>query len=238
MALEAWEATRSALDIEWQAIGVPGTWWTGAERRAIAAEGRAARECVLCAERKTALSPNAVAGGHPANPALSAAAVDAVHRIATDPGRLSSSWYRSCLSGGLLPEQVVEMTGVLGVLTLADSLARALDCEPPPLPDALPGAPSRTRPAGVEVKGGWAPMVTPAGAEGEVRIMYDLVDSAAGFVFNVVRALSAVPASMGAFFRTFLPNYATHGAVPEGALSRPQVELLASSTSALNDCFY
>ena len=55
---------------------------------------------------------------------------------------------------------------------------------------------------------------------------------------NVARALTAVPSALRGFFGAFLPNYNTHGEVPAGGLSRPQVELLASSTSALNDCFY
>jgi hypothetical protein len=81
-------------------------------------------------------------------------------------------------------------------------------------------------------------MVHPDEAEGQVKVVYDMVQSAAGFVFNVVRSLTASPAAMEGFFRAFGPNYMTHGPVPEGGLTRLQVELLASSTSALNDCFY
>ena len=45
-------------------LSEPGTWWTGAERRAIALEARAARDCTLCSERKAALSPFSVDGTH------------------------------------------------------------------------------------------------------------------------------------------------------------------------------
>ena len=44
----------------WQSLAAPGTWWTGAERVAIAREVRAARRCASCAERKAALSPYAL----------------------------------------------------------------------------------------------------------------------------------------------------------------------------------
>lgn len=44
----------------WDKLAEPGTWWTGAERVAIAAETRNARQCKLCQERKAALSPTAV----------------------------------------------------------------------------------------------------------------------------------------------------------------------------------
>ena len=62
---------------------------TGAERVAIAREVRAARRCAFCAERRAALSPTAVSGAHDAATDLRPAIVDAVHRVVTDPGRLS-----------------------------------------------------------------------------------------------------------------------------------------------------
>ena len=46
----------------WERIASPGCWWTGAERVAIAAEVRAARDCALCDERKKALSPYGYSG--------------------------------------------------------------------------------------------------------------------------------------------------------------------------------
>ena len=38
----------------WQRIAAPGTWWTGKDRVAIAAEVRNAVKCALCKERKAA----------------------------------------------------------------------------------------------------------------------------------------------------------------------------------------
>ena len=48
----------------WERLGRPGTWLTGAERIAMAAETRNAAHCALCRERKEALSPDAVEGSH------------------------------------------------------------------------------------------------------------------------------------------------------------------------------
>ena len=48
----------------WERLGQPGTWLTGAERLAVAAEARNAQDCKLCAARKEALSPEAVQGEH------------------------------------------------------------------------------------------------------------------------------------------------------------------------------
>ncbi|MDJ0866249.1 MAG: alkylhydroperoxidase-related (seleno)protein [Myxococcota bacterium] len=237
-ALPIPEALTAALDGEWSRFGRAGTWWSAAERIAIVSEARAARACALCAERKTALSPYAVPGAHPANPALAPEVVDAVHRIVTDPGRLSSKWYQELLASGLEPEQVVEIAGLIGILRIGDTLAHACGSEPSPLPTPAPGEPSRERSDGLLLRGAWVPMVDPEQAQGAVRMMYDMVQQAAGFVFHVARALTAVPAELMGFFGVFLPNYSTHGDPEPGGLSRPQMELLASSTSYANDCFY
>ena len=236
--LEAQHHTREGLDQAWATLAAPGGWFTGAERVALAAEVRRARGCALCVERKAALSPYSSSADHAGAGVLSSSVLDAVHRISTDPGRLSQRWYRRTLDRGLRPEEVVEITGIVGVVTIADTLAAALGNPLRPLPEPQPGEPARALVPGTEVSGGWVPMVHPDRAEGVVKDMYALVRGSAGFVFNVARALTAVPVALIGFFRAFSPNYNTHGEVPEGGLIRPQVELLAATTSSLNDCFY
>ena len=120
-ALPVSEVLIEQLDVEWQRFARPGTWWTGAERLAIIKAARAAQSCALCSERKASLSPNAVSGRHEGESSLPEIVVDAVHRITTDPGRLSSSWYEAIVRSGVTPEQHVELTGVLGILTLGDT---------------------------------------------------------------------------------------------------------------------
>lgn len=232
------EPLLAALGREWDRLGEPGTWWTGAERVAIAAAARAARSCALCAERRAALSPAAPRGVHAGESELPDSLVDAVHRIATDPGRLSESWYEALIAGGTRPEQVVELAGLLGILTIADTLARACDQPLTALPTPKPGEPTRQRPDGAEVDEAWVPMVRIDRAEGAVALMYERVRQMAGFVFNVTRALTLVPAELAGFFGVFLHAYTTHGPTPAGGLARPQMELLAASTSSINDCFY
>ena len=238
MTLAPFPATADALETQWPLLGEPGDWWTGPERVAIVAEARAARDCSLCAVRRGALSPYAVEGAHAPGAGLPALAVDAVHRVSTDPGRLSRRWFEECQAGGLAPAQIVELGGIVATVQIADTLARALGAHPRPLPVARPGEPSRTLPPGLADAGGWAPMVDPGKAEGPIRAMFENVAQRAGFVFNVVRALSASPSAWSGFLGTFLPNYATDGPMPEGGLERVQVELLASATSSHNDCFY
>lgn len=231
--------TEAGLAHSWQALGEAGGWFSSTERLAIAGESRAARNCAHCLERKAALSPYAVAGAHTTlEKPLSLPAVEAIHRITTDPGRLSRQWYDELLAAGLLPEELVEITSVIGVVTIADTLSRALSQTQRELPRATAGGAHRQPVNGTTLDRGWVPMVDPDHAEGFVKIMYEQVEGAAGFVFNVARALTSVPEALRDFFGAFLPNYSTHGDVRPGGLSRTQVELLATSTSSYNDCFY
>ena len=237
MTIKALPQTTAGLDAAWSALGAPGTWWTGAERISMAAETRAAQGCVLCRNRKEALSPYAFTDTHTADAGLSAELRDALHRLSTDPGRISERWYRDLLDAGLEPEAVVEMIGGVSIVSLADTLARGLGEPERPLPDPTPGEPSRERPAGLEVSCAWVPTVDPERAEGVVKDTYAFAKAQGGFVFHVVRALTSVPETAMQFFSAFSVNYGLSGATA-GELSRPQVELLASSTSAENECFY
>ncbi|MSP01281.1 MAG: hypothetical protein EXR07_09585 [Acetobacteraceae bacterium] len=95
-------ALEAAQDVAWRRLGMVGTWWTGSERLAIARETRAAADCAFCAARAGALSPLTVPGRHDiAEPGLPPAAVEAIHRIRTDPGRLSETWFQQLGNGGL-----------------------------------------------------------------------------------------------------------------------------------------
>lgn len=73
----------------WDRLAAPGTWWTGAERVAIAAETRAAPDCPYCRERKAALSPHTVSGTRTTATDLPQAAVEVIHAVMTDAGRLT-----------------------------------------------------------------------------------------------------------------------------------------------------
>jgi hypothetical protein len=226
-----------ALDASWPELGRAGTWWTAAERVALAREARVARRCARCAERKGALSPFAVPGGHDAAAELAAPVVDAVHRLATDPGRLTRHWLDDLVAAGIAPEAAVEIVAVVSLASIADTLAVASGDAERALPEPRAGEPSRARPPGLETGCAWVPTVDPERAEGPVAAVYGMIRADAGFVFHVARALTAVPDAMETFLRVFFASYHTHGET-RGPLSRPQVELLAASTSSINECFY
>jgi hypothetical protein len=220
-----------------------GTWWTGAERRAIASEARAARDCALCTERKAALSPFAVDGDHSGPGDLAAEVVDVIHRIVTDPGRLARSWYERVIHDGALdPERYVELVSVTVQLNALDLFACAIGAAAPGLPAAEPGEPTRARPASARVLDAWVPQI-PAGEAGgdDWKALYGEREQVA----QIGRALSLVPAEVEALNAISGSHYMVLDHVtdpayaePGRALDRLQMELVASRVSALNECFY
>ena len=219
-------------------IGSPGTWWSGPERVAIAAEARGTAHCALCRERRQSLSPGAVQGRHDGAHVLPENVVDAVHRIRSDPARLSRSWFDGVISGGLEVTRYVELVSVTSLMAGLDYFARALGVERLPLPAPLPGARSRRRPAGAKAGGAWVPMIDPGDATGPEADLYGGSD----FVPNIVRALSLVPDEVRALRRSTDAHYVPLAQIPDPtfhrALGRPQMELVAARVSALNQCFY
>ena len=237
------EAIAAAHRRFWERLAGPGTWWTGADRVAIAAAVREAEACELCRERRAALSPAAVTGSHPARPPLSAPAVDAVHRIVTDAGRITRTTVEELAHAGISDAHYVELLGVCVAVLSVDEFHRALGLPLEPLPPPRPGRPSRARPAEALPGTGFVPMLPSRGRSPEFRELYG--DLPGGYVPNVLRALSLVPEAvrdLGLLADAhYLPSafVARPGAMPEGrVLDRRQVELLAGRVSALNECFY
>jgi alkylhydroperoxidase family enzyme len=221
-------------------VASPGTWWTGAERVAAVREARHASECGFCRARKNALSPVAVQGSHEALGGLPEAAVEVVHRVRTDSGRLSERWYEEVVAAGLSDAAYVELVAVVAMATGFDYLARALGSAPLPVPQPQPGEPSRHRPAAARVQGAWVPTIAAADAEGPEA---DLYPPDLAIVPNIASALSLVPSEVRMLRRVSEVLYMGIEHVPDptfrrGDLDRPQMELLAARVSALNQCFY
>ena len=219
-------------------LRAPGTWWTGAERVAIAAESRNALACALCRERKDALSPGSVRGAHQQLGALPEAVVDVIHRVRTDPARLSKGWFDGVIAAGVSVEAYVEVIGVVTLLAGIDYTARALGAPAPDLPDPLPGEPSRLRPASAKPGEAWVPMIAVQDADGAESDLYPDLP----FVPNIMRALSLVPDQARTLQRSSDAHYVALAdlANPHARrdLDRLQIELVAARVSAMNECFY
>ena len=225
----------------WERLAAPGTWLDAERRLAVAAETRAAADCAYCAECKAALSPYRVAGSHRAATDLPENAVEVVHRIATDPGRLSRSWFERAMESGIGDAAFVEMVGVAATVTAVDMFCRAIGIAPHPLPAPLPGEPSRRRPAGARAGPAWVPMLAPEDRTEEESCL-DSVYVSPDPTF-IRRALSLVPEEASGLFDMVDAQYLPGRLIPDvaarhRAIDRAQMELIAGRVSALNRCFY
>ena len=164
-----------------------------------------------------------MAGSHEGTAELTTAAVEVIHRVASDPGRLTRAWADSMI-GQLGEETYTELVGVTAIASVLDRFEEAVTGRVPDLPEAASGDPERIRPDDVGDVGAWVPQ------------------SLSRPVANVSRTLSLVPVTNRAWRALVDSHYSRGGEFFETTwdrgLSRPQAELLAARTTALNECFY
>ena len=220
----------------WDALSNAGTWLTGEERVAVMAESRNARGCVLCEEQNAALSPYTVTGVHDAFAELPANWIEVIHHVVCDPGRLTHSWYKNILEGGIEDVTYVEIISVIAQTTAIDTFARGLGVAPRPLPTPQVGEPTRYRPKEAHQQKAWVPNIA-NGEEGPNEA--DQV----GMASNIRRALTLVPDEARGFWSIADVQYLSAAQMQDvggsyRAISRMQIELLASRVSALNQCTY
>ena len=222
----------------WQRLAEAGTWWTGAERLAIAAEARNAPFCELCKRRRAALSPYTVDGSHASLGALSEPMVEIVHRLVTDAGRLTKIWLRRVQDAGVTEEQYVETIGVIAMIVALDTFDLGLGLPQRDLPAARAGTPGRHRPAGAKRDLAWVATVAPAALTADDPDPYTIHGDK-----NIHRALSLVPQEVLNFFDLDVELYLKDHQIRDfdhehRALSHAQIEMLAGRVSALNGCYY
>ena len=221
-------------------ISAPGTWLSGAERVAVVEEARRVDDCALCAERKQALSPFSVDGEHGRSSELSTAIVDLIHRVRSDPGRLSKRWFDEVEAGGVPDTAYVEVLSLVAMSASLDVFARALGVSARPLFEPVAGEPTRVRPESAQLDVAWVPMVDPKTATGPEAELFG-----EGWWPNVGLALSLVPDAVRELLPLMKAQYVPLGDVAHAtrpvqnrAISRAQMEVIASRVSAINECFY
>ena len=222
----------------WASLARPGTWLTGAERVAVAAESRHAPNCSHCREMKAALSPAAVQGTHDKATNLSDLYVEAIHRITYDPSRLTQRWFDDLIEAGLPETHYVEIVGVIGIVQSVDVFCRALDLPRPALPAPLDGTPSQVRPAGAKRHGHWVATIDPDDLGPAESDIYAESNAA-----NIYRALSLVPDEVRTFRdlddHLYLPAKDIFDLETDyRAISHAQIELIAGRVSSNNRCLY
>lgn len=248
--MDVWSYSDSEVDVrddlvaahrrvaQW--IAAPGTWLSGAERVAVVEEARRADDCSLCAERKQALSPFSVDGEHDRGSELSAPIVDLIHRLRSDPGRLSKRWFDGLEAEGVPDTTYVEVLSLVSLSASLDFFARSLGIGLRPLCEPAPGEPTRLRPESAKLGVAWVPMVDPEAATGAEAELFGK-----GWWPNVGRALSLVPDAVRELLPLMAAQYIPLGDVAHAmrpvagrAITRSQMEVVASRVSAINECFY
>jgi hypothetical protein len=210
----------AAFDAAWAWLASPGGSWTGAEKVAIAEVVRAARARPIWDRRPTAIDHlDATLGPGTLSPLV----VDTVERISVEPGSIDREWAEAVIDV-LGAVAYAELVAVVATVVPIDRGCALLDREAEPLPTPVPGA----------TTGEHAEAIVDIGA---------FIPVAAGFGgANVAKSLSIAPTANMARLRVVRALYSGErfGELrwEDGALDRPQVELLAARTSALNECFY
>jgi alkylhydroperoxidase family enzyme len=221
----------------WDRLAEAGTWLDGETRIQVAAETRHARDCALCARQKAALSPFAIKGEHDSLGALPAERVELIHRVVSDPGRLTKSWSEALRASGMEDTAYVEIVSIVAHVTAIDVFGRALGLAPRPLPEPRDGGPSRYRPAAATQGEAWLPTIAWADAGPNEQ------DFCHGRESSIRRALTLVPDEARSFFDLGAHQYLPGDAMREfskkiRAITRAQIELLAGRVSAINQCTY
>jgi alkylhydroperoxidase family enzyme len=238
------ELTHAQIQV-WSRLADPGTWWTASQRIAIAAESRNATHCKLCKDRAVALSPFATTGTHTtASTTLPEPAVEAIHRIRTDSGRIGEAWFLGLQAAGLPEEAYVELVSIVAVVTAIDTFRRAAGLPIETLPTPGSGTPSGRRPAGAKPGLGWVATLAPEDREAHDPDLYgDDPGPRQRPGANIQRALSLVPGSMIHWWDLMEAMYQSSQQMRDfsreyRAISHAQIELLAARVAAINRCEY
>ena len=225
----------------WHYLSQPGNWWSAEEKIAIAKETRQATQCAFCQQRKLAISPFAVKGTHEHGSKLPEAVVDIVHRIATDSSRLTKDWVQNLQKIGISSSHYVELLGVVVFIINIDTLHKGLGIYLEPLPSPTAGQPSNYQPSELLSADAWVPMLNMKKlSPTEADLYADIRNKPT----NVLLALSSVPDAVRCQRylenRYYLPPKNILNARDNAgrAISRQQIEFVASRVSANNQCFY
>ena len=222
----------------WDRLSEPGCWLDGSRRVVVAAEIRNARTCSFCSEQKNAVSPNAISGSHSSLGVLDDNEVEVIHRIVSDPGRLSKIWYEEKLTGGLREEEYIEILAIIAMVMVVDTFTFALGIEDHALPNPKSGKPSYYRSPGAKTNAAWIPIVEPEDVcEGDGELY---PNPKVGYI---VRALSALP-DMKQHYWDLMDSHYLPGPLiyqydqDHRAINRTQMEVIAGRVSALHQCLY
>ena len=235
------EITRSH-DRVWEELALPGAVLTGQERVSVAIELRAARSCEFCRESRSGLSAPYAVGKHDCvDSQVPATWIELIHRLVNDPGRIHREWVRALMNDGLTEIEYVEIAGLVSAVCVVDTFHEALGLPVRPLPEPKDGQTAYNRPVTAIDEGAYVPMIPVDGLQDDYEDLYDTRH----WVPNVHRAFSLVPNAVRLADDLMGSHYFPYESVPrytdeahKYAISKTQMELIASRVSKNNDCFY
>jgi len=158
----------------WAFLASPGSWWSSAEKIAVARAVRQAGCCERCARRTQALSPFAVQGEHDGASELPPAVVDVVHRLVTDASRLTESWVLGLQDHGISAAAYVELVATTVFVLNVDLFRMGVGLPVSDLPAPGQGAPDGYLPASVNQRVAWVPTLSRPFAEAEEDLFADV----------------------------------------------------------------
>ncbi len=235
------EITKSH-DRVWKEMTRPGARLSGEERVLVVQELRAASACRICSESKNSLSFAYRVGEHEyVDSRMPDVWVELVHKLVNDPGRIHRSWVQNLFKDGLEEVEYVEIAGLVSAVCVVDTFHEALSLPLRSLPKGVSGAASYKVPVTAADEGAYVSMIPVDGLQDDYEDLYDT----RYWVPNVHRAFSLVPAAARMANELMESHYFPYESVPryddqnhEYAISKVQMELVASRVSKNNDCFY
>ena len=208
----------NSFRIVWDHLGRPGAWWTGPQRIGIAEHVRKSAPRPLW-DRPPPLETLS----DEANGELTIFEAAVVERVAVSPSSINIETYEHIIQR-MGENKYAELAAVISQIVPIDHLHDALGLGREELPVPREGAITTERPSGLVTGIGFLPTLPTEGLPHvAVALSLSLADNARRML--LVRAMYS-----GDSFNDMVWTHRS--------LNRPQVELVAARTSALNECFY
>lgn len=207
-----------SFEIIWDHLGTSGSWWTGAQRLAIAKEARSSAPRPLWDK-----APPLDSFSDEYDGSLTYFEKAVVERVTVEPSSIDLRTYQEIISK-IGEDKYAELAAVVSQIVPIDHLHDALGVQREELPPVSDTPISQERPEDLVYDVGFLPTLPSEGLPHvAVALSLALADNARRML--LVRSMYSG--------RSFEDMVWTHR-----NLSRPQIELVAARTSALNECFY
>ena len=224
--VQSFESLEGKVDLEiiksfqivWDYLGQPGNWWTGDERLAIAEEVRSSNPRKIW-ERVGNLEDYSKS----TEATLSSYEKAVVRLVANETSAIDKATFDG-ISAFMGDNKYAELAAVISQIVPIDHLFDSLGIEREKLPVAIEGQLSFERPSELVEGVAFLPTFSTHGLP-HVAVSLSLAQADNARRMLLVRAMYS-----GSSFGEMIWEHRN--------LSRPQIELVAARTSALNECFY